>query len=209
MTTNAQPPAAIDHPAIDDDVAALDNQDLPVSEVLPEQIIKNVETIVNHQEQYDHNVTVDQQVLDKIAAIFGQPQFLYFQIGFFMLWAIYGQLVDRRIVLPVFPVFDFRGDWLEVASLFISTGVLIYQNRREKLSSQRSHLVLQINLITEQKITKLISLVEELRIDLPNVKNRNDLEAEMMQQATDAQAILGVLQQNLEQSGGHPDAAKK
>jgi hypothetical protein len=36
--------------------------------------------------------------------------------------------------------------------------------------------------------------VEELRVDLPDVKNRDDLEAEMMQQATDTQAILGVLQ---------------
>jgi uncharacterized membrane protein len=114
-------------------------------------------------------------------------------------------LADRQILPPYFPLFDVREEWLEVSSLLISTGVLIYQNRREKLSAERSHLILQINLLTEQKITKLISLVEELRIDLPDVKNRDDLEAEMMQQATDPQAILGVLQQNLE----HPSAALK
>jgi uncharacterized membrane protein len=60
--------------------------------------------------------------------------------------------------------------------------------------------MVQLNLLTEQKITKLIALVEELRIDLPDVKNRDDAEAEIMQQATDPQAILGVLQQNLEHS---------
>jgi uncharacterized membrane protein len=178
------------------------NQDVLVNsiEVLPDQVIKNVETIISHQDQYQQNATVDQQVLDKIAAIFGQPQFLYFQIGFFTLWGLYSHLADRQILPPYFPLFDVREEWLEVSSLLISTGVLIYQNRREKLSAERSHMILQINLLTEQKITKLISLVEELRVDLPDVKNRDDLEAEMMQQATDTQAILGVLQQNLEHS---------
>jgi uncharacterized membrane protein len=60
--------------------------------------------------------------------------------------------------------------------------------------------MLQLNLITEQKIAKLISLVEELRTDLPNVKNRADLEAEIMQHSVDPQAILEVLQQNSEAS---------
>jgi uncharacterized membrane protein len=77
----------------------------------------------------------------------------------------------------------------------ISTGVLIHQARQEQVSEERSHLMLQLNLITEQKIAKLIALVEELRTDLPNVKNRADLEAEIMQQTIDPQAILEVLQQ--------------
>jgi hypothetical protein len=46
--------------------------------------------------------------------------------------------------------------------------------------------------------------VEELRIDLPNVKNRDDLEAEAMKQATDPQAILGVLQKGSDNSLAPP-----
>jgi uncharacterized membrane protein len=75
---------------------------------------------------------------------------------------------------------------------------LVYQTRQGQLSEERSHLMLQLNLVTEQKIAKLISLVEELRVDLPNVKNRDDLEAEVMKQAIDPQAILEVLQHNSE-----------
>jgi uncharacterized membrane protein len=54
-------------------------------------------------------------------------------------------------------------------------------------------------LITEQKLAKVISLVEELRTDLPNVKNRHDEEAELMKQAADPQVIMEVIQQHLEQ----------
>ena len=62
------------------------------------------------------------------------------------------------------------------------------------MEEERSYLTLQLNLVTEQKIAKLISLVEELRTDLPNVKNRNDEEADAMKQSIDPQAILEVVQ---------------
>ncbi len=179
-------------------------------ELLPDQVIKNVEVIANHQERYQQNATLHQRGLDRIAAIFGQPQFLYFQIAFFTIWAVCSHLANLDVLAKSFPLFDLRDEGLEVASLLISTGVLIYQTRREKLSAERSHLALQLNLLTEQKITKLISLVEELRIDLPNVSNRDDLEATMMQQATDPQAILEVLQQSLDHAPiASPQETKK
>jgi uncharacterized membrane protein len=176
------------------------NQDLLVKaiELLPEQVIKNVEVISNHQDQQQQNATAHQRGLDKIAAFFGQPQFLYFQIVLFTVWGAYSHLADQSILPRIFPLLNLSEKWLEVSGLLISTGVLIYQNRQEELSEERSQLALQINLLTEQKIAKLISLVEELRTDLPNVKDRDDLEAEAMKQATDPQAILGVLQKTSE-----------
>jgi uncharacterized membrane protein len=171
---------------------------LDVSEVLPEQVIKNIEAIATHQDRYHQNSTAHQRVLDKITAVFSRSQFLYFQVVFFTTWWLCSYLSNRHILLVDFPLFDLREEGLGVAGLLISTGVLIYQTRQEQVSEERSHLMLQLNLITEQKIAKLISLVEELRTDLPNVKNRADLEAEIMQQAIDPQAILEVIQQNSE-----------
>jgi uncharacterized membrane protein len=165
--------------------------------LLPAQVIKNVEVIANHQDHHQQNTTVQQRGLDKITAFFGQPQFLYAQLMFFTTWEVYSQLVGQGVLPKSFLLFDLPGRWLEVAGLLISTGVLVYQTRQEELSKERSHLILQFNLLTEQKIAKLISLVEELRTDLPNVKNRQDTEADVMQQAADPQAILDVLQKNL------------
>jgi uncharacterized membrane protein len=173
---------------------------LDVNELLPEQVIKNIEAIANHQDRYQQNSTAHQRSLDKITAIFSQSQFLYFQIVFFTTWWICSYLSNRHILSADFPLFELREEGLGVAGLLISTGVLIYQTRQEQVSEERSHLMLQLNLITEQKIAKLISLVEELRTDLPNVKNRADLEAEIMQQSIDPQAILEVIQHNSEHS---------
>jgi len=74
---------------------------------------------------------------------------------------------------------------------------LIQQGRQEKLAEQRTQLSLQLSLLSEQKIAKLIALVEELRRDLPSVQDRIDPEAEVMQQATDPQQVLEVLEEVL------------
>jgi uncharacterized membrane protein len=185
---------AVDRPAVHQ------NSLLESIEQLPVQVIKNVEAIAQHQDQTQQNATAHQRGLDKITAVFGQPQFLYFQIVFFTIWGVCSYLASRHLWLHSFPAFHLSDQGLGAAGLLISTGVLIYQTRQEKLSEERSQLMLQLNLLTEQKIAKLISLVEELRVDLPNVQNRDDLEAEVMKKATDPQVILEVLQQNLDSS---------
>jgi uncharacterized membrane protein len=170
------------------------------SVILPDLVVKNVEVIHQHQSQHQLNSKTHHRALDKIGAIFGLPQFLYGQIVFFTVWIVCSNLADRDIIQKNFPLFDPDYHALEVASLLTSTGVLVYQTRQGKISEERSHLMLQLNLATEQKIAKLISLVEELRTDLPNVHNRDDVEAEAMMQAIDPEAILEVIKHNLENS---------
>ncbi|MEH2078490.1 MAG: hypothetical protein V7K89_00275 [Nostoc sp.] len=50
---------------------------------------------------------------------------------------------------------------------------------------------------SEQKIAKLIALVEELRQDIPNIKNRSDPEAQTIKSPTNPHAILDVLEETL------------
>ena len=57
------------------------------------------------------------------------------------------------------------------------------------------HLELQVNLLTEQKTTKIIRLLEELRHDLPMVKDRHDPEAAALQKPMDADGVLAALEQ--------------
>jgi hypothetical protein len=50
----------------------------------------------------------------------------------------------------------------------------------------------------DQNTTLLIELMEELREDLPLIRDLQDLEAQIMQQATDPQIVLDILRENLE-----------
>ncbi|MEO0348471.1 MAG: DUF1003 domain-containing protein [Cyanobacteria bacterium P01_A01_bin.15] len=167
---------------------------------LPEQVIKNVETIIGMQAQQSQAAPTHVRFLQKIASMFGTASFLYAELLFFGIW-IGWSYWTRDPTLPFgLPKYELKNQMLDTAALLIATGVLVHQTRQEKLAEQRSHLILQINLLTEQKTAKLIGLVEELRAGLPEFENRTDWEAELMQQATDPQAVLNILQENLEQS---------
>lgn len=55
-----------------------------------------------------------------------------------------------------------------------------------------------MNLLSEQKIAKLIALLEELRRDLPEVKDRTAPEAEMLKQSTAPHLIVNRLEERME-----------
>jgi uncharacterized membrane protein len=74
-----------------------------------------------------------------------------------------------------------------------ATIVLIAQNRQTRREQQHTHLDLQLSLLTEQKVTKLIHLVEELRRDLPMVKDRHDPQATVLQETADTAAVISAM----------------
>ncbi|MEP6941756.1 MAG: DUF1003 domain-containing protein [Betaproteobacteria bacterium] len=137
-----------------------------------------------------------QRLLEKVGGFIGRASYLAAVLGFVALWMLANILLDRLgfqvLDSPPFP-------WLQgivgLAALITMTVVLIAQNREAKLEKQRSELELQVNLLTEQKVTKIIHLLEELRHDLPMVKDRHDSEAAALQKPTDPEDVLATLKE--------------
>ena len=163
---------------------------------LSDQVVKNIEKIVCFQAKQEQKLRPRDRLIEKTAAFFGKSEFLYLQLFFFTSWIICTHLAPQLLPFGL-PPFEVQEMGIDVTALLITTGVLVQQSRQDRLAEQRSHLTLQINLLTEQKIAKLIELVEELREDLPTIRDREDLEARIMQQATDPQVVLDILQENL------------
>jgi uncharacterized membrane protein len=166
---------------------------------LSKQVIKNIETIIGFQAKQEEKLPLRDRLIEKAASFFGKSEFLYLQLFLFTTWAVCNHIAPQLLPFGL-PQFNLQETGVDIASLLIATGVLVQQNRQNKLDEQRSHLTLQINLLTEQKIAKLIKLIEELREDLPTIRDRYDWEAQIMQQATDPQVVLDIIQENLEQS---------
>jgi uncharacterized membrane protein len=156
---------------------------LPSEPLQNNPIQNNIEAIIGLQSRHEQTTPSHQRILEKMAAGFGEPRFLYFQFMFFVVWGMLSYLYPMALTA-----------WN------ISTAVLVFQTRDSKLSEERSLLMLQMDLLTEQKLAKLIALIEELRTDLPNVHNREDLEAQLMKQATDPQEVLDILHEALNQA---------
>lgn len=171
----------------------IDGKQYPLSK----QVLTNIEAIIGFQAKQQQQLPFGERIINRVAAFFGKSSFLYGQIIFFTSWAVINHIAPEVSFLGL-PAFDLQEMGIDITALLITTGVLVQQNRQDSLAEQRSHLTLQINLLTEQKIAKLIGLVEELRSDLPQIRDRHDLEAKIMQQATDPQVVLDILQENLE-----------
>jgi uncharacterized membrane protein len=174
-------------------ISAADSSDNS-SESKNDQISQNIETILAFYTREEQKISRSQRVLEIISGYLGQPLYLGSILLFAALWML-ANIFARRIGLAVIdpaPFFGLQGI-VSLGALLTSTVVLIKQNRLAKLEEQLAHLELQVNLLTEQKVTKIINLMEELRRDLPMVKDRHDPEAAAFQQPTDPHVVLAAL----------------
>jgi uncharacterized membrane protein len=125
-------------------------------------------------------------------------------------WIGANALAARLVARPIDPPpFTWLQGVLTLAALVTTTVVLFAQNRQSRLENQRAHLDLQVNLLTEQKVTKLIHLIEELRRDLPMVRDRHDPESLALQERTDAARVLSALESRGIGNDGKPVGAVK
>ncbi len=192
-------------------VSASDTPDKS-SEPKLDQISQNIETILAFYTREEQKISHSQRVLENISGFLGQPLYLGSILLFVALW-ILANIFARHVGLAVIdqaPYFWLQGI-VSLGALLTSTVVLIKQNRLTRLEEQRAHLDLQVNLLTEQKVTKIINLMEELRRDLPMVKDRHDPEAAAFQQPTDPHVVLAALdeQRNTEERSEHAGEAEE
>jgi uncharacterized membrane protein len=162
---------------------------------LPPSVSENIGTIAEYYARHEEHVSATQRIVEKVALFLGSPGYVVGNIALIVGW-IAANLVApdlgwRRFDDP--PFFWLQGI-VGLNAFVISTTVLIRQNRMSRLADQHAHLDLQVNLLTEEKSSKIIALLEDLRRDLPNVATRDDREAAEMAQPADARAVLTAIE---------------
>ena len=159
-----------------------------------DQISQNIEAVLQFYSREEQKISASQRILERISSLIGQPGFLGGILAFVLCWIGANTLLSQlgRGAFDPPPYFWLQGI-IGLGALMTASIVLSKQNRVAKLAEQRSHLDLKVNLLTEQKAAKLIDLLEELRRDLPNVKDRHDPEAAALQQSLKPDLVLAAL----------------
>jgi uncharacterized membrane protein len=161
---------------------------------LPEPIHQNISDIVELHEKELSRLTPAQRRLEAISRRIAQPGYLVGILLVSVAWVLANLGAARLGFAPLdAPPFSWLQGFLTLTALLTASIVLIGQSRQTRLTEQRAHLDLQINLLTEQKVTKLIHLLEELRDDLPGVRDRTDPHVSALKEPTDAATLLSVL----------------
>ena len=180
----------------------------PGEEALPDHVSQQVDTIAALHARGESDVSVHQRLIERVTAFLGRPLFLNLTIGAIALWIFLNLPANRPNLAPFDPPPFPLLSWLvSTGGLLLTIVVLITQNRQARLAERRAQLDLQVNLLSEQKIAKVIALIEELRRDIPSVRNRHDPEAEAMSEAADAHAVLDALEEKLEEAQVTPGNA--
>lgn len=156
---------------------------------------ENVEALASLRARAEQDVSHHQRRIERLTAALGQPRSFYVIVIVVASWIALNVLVPHLGFRPLDPPpFVWLQGLVGLGALIMGTIILITQNRQTKHAEQRSQLDLQVNLLAEQKAAKIVALLEELRRDLPTVRNRVDEVADAMEEPVDPYAVLSALE---------------
>ncbi|QJD99993.1 DUF1003 domain-containing protein [Massilia forsythiae] len=170
---------------------------------LPEKVSENIDTISAFYARHEDEVSATQRVVEKVALFLGSPLYVAANILFILCW------IAANLLAPDFdldqidePPFFWLQGIIGLNAFIISTTVLIRQNRMSKLADHHAHLDLQVNLLTEEKTSKIIDMLEALRRDMPGVAKQPDSEASELAKPADAEAVLSAIEREQDEPYG-------
>ena len=169
----------------------------PESE-MPEHARHGLETVAAIHARAQQSASAHHVLIERVTLQVGTPRTVYVITALTAAWISWNTVAHHfNWIAPDPPPFSFLQGIVTVGALVLTTMVLVTQNRHARISESRSQLDLQMSLLAEQKVAKLIQLVEELRVDLPNVRNREDLVAQDMQRAVDPGQVAAAIEETL------------
>jgi uncharacterized membrane protein len=119
---------------------------------------RNIRALLEQRQEQQVSRSRQERIADAVTRFTGSMRFVYIHLLLFGTW-----IAINLGWLPGIPKFDPSFVVLamvaSVEAIFLSTFVLISQNRMSALADKRADLDLQVSLLAEHEITRLITLV--------------------------------------------------
>ncbi|TDH25246.1 DUF1003 domain-containing protein [Segetibacter sp. 3557_3] len=121
---------------------------------------RNIAALLERQTVAEKNKKLEEKLADKVTRFTGSMLFVYIHLVLFGVWIIWN--VGVIGLKPFDPSFVVLAMFASVEAIFLSTFVLISQNRMNAQADKRAELDLQVSLLTEHEVTRLITMVREI-----------------------------------------------
>jgi uncharacterized membrane protein len=161
----------------------------------------NIETLSARAREDAANAPTSQRIADQITAFAGSMTFVLVHVVLFGLW-----IAANTIGIPGVPHFDDSLVILAMAAsveaIFLSTFVLISQNRMAAAANRSADLDLHISLLTEHELTRLAMLIERIAHHLE--VSTDDLELAEIEADVAPSEVLDALEERRVQDGQQP-----
>jgi len=147
--------------------------------------------------EHEQETSLLQHAVDRVTALVGLPGFVAALMIAIVLWIAANILTGLFGLRPVDPPpFVWLQGAITTGALFVATLILTTQRREEQLSSQRDQLLLELAILNDQKSSKIIELLEELRRDQPTIADRIDKEANTMSTPSDRHSVMDAIKES-------------
>jgi uncharacterized membrane protein len=133
---------------------------------LPGAILRNIEAVAKLEASFVKNRSAADKLADWIGSFSGSVTFVICHVAIYGLWI----LINLKLIpgLKPFDPYPFLllSVVVSVEAIFLSTFVLMKQNRMSRQADQRDHLDLQINLLAEREMTMVLQLLQRIAAQL-------------------------------------------
>jgi uncharacterized membrane protein len=153
---------------------------------------RNIQALPARRQSEEVQATVEERIAEAITRFTGSMLFVYLHLAFFGFW-----IVANLGWVPGVPSWDpsfvVLAMMASVEAIFLSTFVLISQNRMSAAADKRADLDLQISLLAEHEVTKLVTLVSAIA-DHMGVETQVDAELDEIKRDVAPEAVLDELE---------------
>jgi uncharacterized membrane protein len=154
---------------------------------------RNIRSLKDRRQREEDEATMQERIAEAITRFTGSMLFVYIHLALFGFW-----IVANLGWIPGVPKWDesfvVLAMWASVEAIFLSTFVLISQNRMQAAADKRADLDLQVSLLAEHEVTKLAALVAAMAEKM-GVKSDVDAEMEEIKQDIAPEAVLDEIEE--------------
>lgn len=165
--------------------------DAPDNPVLSDVVERNIRTILRLRAQSALDRTFQERLADLITSFSGRLSFVYFHAVWFAAWLLINTGWFGVKAFDPYP-YGLLTMIVSLEAIFLSTFVLISQNRLSEESDRRADLDLHIGLLTEAELTQVLKMLrtvqDKLGIECEKADEVADLEL-----ATDPEDVLAEI----------------
>jgi uncharacterized membrane protein len=170
---------------------------------LDEHELDSVETVARLHRKHDETAGLLERAIDGVTDRLGRPSVAVAASILILVWLAAAAVVSDGALEGPLAV------WLEtaatLAALVLAVLILASQKRSDAFAARRDAMTLDLALLADRKNAKIIELLEDLRRDAPQVKDRADPESEEMATPIDPHALVEAVDQSVE-GEPRPDA---
>ena len=155
---------------------------------LSKVIERNIRTIIQLRLKADVERSLQDRIADAGTSFAGRMVFVYVHIVWFGAWIV---LNTGRVGVRPFDPFPYGLLTMVVSleAIFLSTLVLISQNRLSAETEHRADLALQMGLLTEHELTRVLQMLDAIQ-DKLGIENDEDSELADLEMETRPEDVL-------------------